>query len=225
MKFAAGLGQDGADEPASARFLRRSFQLAAPAAKAGSRDSVALHVLARVYLARGMPADALRLAKLSAAGAHDPHAADALVTAARAYKALAQHRNAADAARLAVERGSTLGYEILAAAAGSGDEATTALARISATGDLLQRIELSDRARYHGVARTPAQIAQIAAQQQRAKASEASQKSKELARDAAQSVRIAAEQQCVKLAASPEPALAFLARQALQAARKRGHDG
>lgn len=204
VRFAAELGHDASDEPASVRFLRRAFQLATPAAKAGVSDAMGLHVLARVYLARGVPLNALRLAKYSVA-VSVPEGGEALVTAARAYKVLGQQRNAARAARLAVQRGCTVGYEVLAAIAyAAGDEADTATTdgRLMTSTDLLARIDPAHRVRYSGVSRSRQEIAQVVAQHQRAKAAGTSRRAKELARDAAESLQVAAEQQLPRATAA-----------------------
>jgi hypothetical protein len=172
-----------------------------------------------------MPADALRLAKLAIA-AEVSNSAEPLVTAARAYKMLGQPQNAADAARLAVQRGTTVGYEVLASVArsvGGAEERANTRARLAMTSDLLMRIELADRVRYFGVARTRTEIVGMALQQQRAKMSGTSQKTKQLAQDAADAMQLVVQQQGAKFAATSESTLT-VARDVIEATRKRGHD-
>jgi hypothetical protein len=133
-------------------------------------DAATLHVLARVYLAQGMPADALRLARLAAA-AESGERADVFVTAARAFAKLGRRADAARMAERAVEHGSSLGHEVLAHLLLTDRTRLShePRARVAGWRDLRRQVRLEDRERHFGAARTPVQVARAvkAAQMQK----------------------------------------------------------
>ena len=149
-----GDGSDGED--AAVKLLRRAFSLSASRLRQDRVDAVALHVLARVYLARGMPRESLGLARLAAA-VDSPERADVLVTAARALHRLGRRDDAARAAERAVQEGATLGYDVLARLLAT--EASDPSGRIARLRELRRKVRPEDRARYAGAARTPAEVA------------------------------------------------------------------
>jgi hypothetical protein len=155
------LGEPGGAPDPSTRLLKRAFALAAARVRRAPRDTVALHVLARVYLARRMPAETLRLLKAARPGASATERADLLVTAARAFRALRRPDGALRAAEAAVAAGSTLGYEIQASLrlADRAELAREPSARVAEWRELRGRVLLEHRARYLGGARAPADVA------------------------------------------------------------------
>jgi hypothetical protein len=157
---AAALGEGADAEEPAVRLLRRAFHLARARVQRREADATTLHVLARVYLAQGMPADALRLARLAAA-AESGERADVFVTAARAFAKLGRRADAARMAERAIEHGSSLGYELLAYQHVT-DRTRLARepgARVAGWRDLRRQVRLEDRERHFGAARTPAQVA------------------------------------------------------------------
>jgi hypothetical protein len=161
--------EHGADEPAM-RLLRRAFTLAKTRVRRDDTDHLALHVLARVYLARGSPADALRVARLAGVVPSEERA-DVLVTAARGFRTLGRREDAAQVAERAVHHGSTLGYEVLAqllVTDGSrfGRNPTGHATRWM---ELRRKVRPEDRARYFGATRTAAEVARAVKSAQRHK--------------------------------------------------------
>jgi hypothetical protein len=154
------LGEEGGAEEPAGRLLKRAFALAAAHARRDNGDPVALHVLARVYLARRMPADALRMARLAGMVAPDERA-DVLVTAARSFHRLGRRDDASLVAGRAVEQGSTLGYEVLAQLLLADRSRLTRDPTGCVAGwmELRRKVRVEDRATYFGATRTPAEIA------------------------------------------------------------------
>jgi hypothetical protein len=166
----ARLGDEADGEDAAVKLLRRAFALAA-----ARRDAAALHVLSRVYLARGMPHEALRFAALAASSDAAPpdtsaappdasHRADALVTAARALHKAGRRDDATRAAERAVEQGNTLGYEVLARLLATQREDVTrdVSGRVARVRELRRKVRPEDRARYSGAARSHVEAARAA---------------------------------------------------------------
>jgi len=152
---ASRLGDETGDDPA-VRLLKNAVSRARPALP----EPTAAHVLARVYLQRGRPQDALRLARFagSKAPAQRP---DALITAALAFVALKQRDDAVRLAERAVEQGNSLGYAVLAPLHATN---RSRLSRDPAQHakqwkQLLGQVGIEDRVRYHGAARTRAEVA------------------------------------------------------------------
>ena len=157
----ARLGDESDGEDTAQKLLRRAFSLAAARARAG--DAVALHVLARVYLARGMSRESLPLAQLAAAR-DAAERADVLVTAARALHKAGRRDDAVRAAERGVQEGSTLGYELQARllATERADVTRDVSGRIARVRELRRQVRIEDRARYAGAARTHAEAARAA---------------------------------------------------------------
>jgi len=156
---AAQLGEPGQEPPAE-QLLRRAFALGQARVRGGEGDATTLHVLARVYLARGMPAEALRLTTAALRLSSDERA-ELLVTAARALQQLKRREDAEHAARRAVEHGSTLGYVVLARLRATDPSGLTNAprARLDAWVELRRKVRLDDRIRYSGAARSPGEVA------------------------------------------------------------------
>jgi hypothetical protein len=159
LRGIAWLAAAGGSDPAEV-LLRRAITLAGAQARESDVRPVALHVLARVYLARGMPADAIRLAGGAAAVESDEQVR-VLITAARALQALRRRDDAERVAQAAVDRGNTLGYELLARLLAvdrvrlQHDPAAHARDLL----DMRRRVRQEDRVGYFGAARSPAEIA------------------------------------------------------------------
>jgi len=146
VKTSAELGQEGGDDT-RIRLLKNAFALSIERLRADPADRAALHILARVYLGQRHLGEATRFCKLSVLA--DPADGEALVTLGRVYLALDQEQNARKSAELAIERDSSVGYEILAdltVKSVDGD----AGARIEAYSDLLDRVQQPDRTAYWG---------------------------------------------------------------------------
>ena len=155
----ASLGQDAEHDPAE-QLLKRAFALAQARVREHDRDPLALHAIARVYLARRMPEDAARLAGLASA-AESGERAEVLITGARALKALRRRDEAARLAQGAVDHGSTLGYELLAQLL-LIDRAHVKQAPAVHVVDVLElrrEVRAEDRARYFGATRSTAEVA------------------------------------------------------------------
>jgi tetratricopeptide (TPR) repeat protein len=164
------LGEDGSAEDAETRLLRRAFAISASRVRGGEADPVVLHVLARVYLARGMPAEALRLAGQAFAIESDERA-DVLVTTARALRRMRRREDAARAAERAVDLGTTLGYDVLARLMTTdGAQLRRDPGRLI---ELRRKVRAEDRVRYAGAARSGAEIARAVKTAQWQKASTA----------------------------------------------------
>jgi tetratricopeptide (TPR) repeat protein len=163
IRQVARLGDETDGEDAALKLLRRAFALSASRVRRDEVDAVALHVLARVYLVRGMPRESLRLARL-AASVDSPERADVLVTAARALLKLGRRDDAARTAERAARDGATLGYEVLARllATERSDLTRDPGARIARLRELRRKVRPEDRARYAGAARTPSEVARAA---------------------------------------------------------------
>jgi tetratricopeptide (TPR) repeat protein len=157
---AAALGEGADTEDPAVRLLRRAFHLAGNRLHRSGADVTTLHVLARVYLNQGRPADALRLARLAAATGGDERA-DALLTAARAFANLGRREDARLMAERAVEHGQSLGYEVVALLVLSDptDLTREAAARAKTWHRLRRQVRAEDRARYCGAVRMPAEVA------------------------------------------------------------------
>jgi hypothetical protein len=154
LRAVARFGQEQDQPPPATRLLGRAFEFAAARLRARGSDPVALQVMARVYLIRDMPEQAIRLAKLAVLS-DLARAGEPLVTLARAYAQAGLPRNARRAADLAVDHGQSLGYETLALItrvehSSRGRRGTQA--RMDAYAALMQLVRPADRARYEGVA-------------------------------------------------------------------------
>lgn len=150
MSTAAEIGAEQ-KLPAAERLLRHAYGLALLRLKDDPRDARAWHVCARVHLAKGDADGARVLAQLAVLAAPEDVEAVGLVTVARAQHALGRRVDAADAARRAVEAGSSLGNEVFAALVRdnptlSGGE------RVDKVAALRSRIRPEDRVAYAGVA-------------------------------------------------------------------------
>ena len=153
MSTAAEVGAETRKPAASERLLRHAYGLALVRLRDDPRDARAWHVCARVHLARGDADGARVLAQLAVLAEPEAVAGVGLVTVARAQHALGRRMDAADAARRAIEEGSSLGNEVFAALV-RGNATLSASERIDRAATLRERIRPEDRAAYHGVAPT-----------------------------------------------------------------------
>lgn len=155
FQVTAGLGTER-QLSTEEQLLTRANALAAARVQADPRDADALHVLARVQLARGDAEKCVRFAKL-AAQADPSRSGRALVTLARGYEAQGRYAVASHAAGLALQQGCTLAYEVLADLEprrededGSG-RLKSSRDRIARAVRLRDRVEDEDRRSYWGV--------------------------------------------------------------------------
>jgi hypothetical protein len=154
------LGDESDGEEPALKLLRRAFALAAARVRENAADVASLHVLARVYLARGMPHESLRLAR-QAVAVDSPERADVLVTAARALLTLRRRDDAAHTAQRAADDGATVGYDVLVRLLAT-ERSDLTRERLTRVRELRSKVRHEDRARYAGASRTPAEIAQAA---------------------------------------------------------------
>ncbi len=113
-----------------------------------------LHALSRVYLARGAPDEAVRLAQGAIAIGGDETAV-AAITLARAHGQRRSLSLAREAAELAVASGSTFGHQILAELPGPSTADSTPGTETMTTdqrAELLALVQAEDVVRYRGVA-------------------------------------------------------------------------
>jgi hypothetical protein len=157
------------DEPASRRVLRSAWCLACARVQLDPADHEALHVMARVYLAHGMNAQAAQFAALAtSAGAP----AESLVTRARALCRDGRLEAAQHDAQRAVQHGCSVGNEVLAEVLAArmragGDADAAGLRRAYAE---LGPISAEDRTRYWGFAPSAREAASTVAERERGKA-------------------------------------------------------
>jgi len=147
VKTATGLG-DTPTDPTQLRLLKVAFTLALKRLKGNPRDTIALHVLSRVYLTQGNTAEAARFAKLAILS--DPSVGAPWITLARIYVAANQIANAERAARRSVDLGASYGNQVLAdvvLAKTSGDE----LMAIDRYKSLRSRVTARGRRDYLGI--------------------------------------------------------------------------
>lgn len=159
MKKTAEMGKDSI--PTHEKLLRQAWALAVKNMKQTPRNSAALDVLARVYLAKGDQQRAIATAKAAVlADSRDPIAR---VTLGRALLANRQFVEAREAGDSAVRAGSTVGYLISAEASqlDSRDGNKVQVAeRIMAYEKLVAKITVADRILYNGAYREPEEVAQ-----------------------------------------------------------------
>ena len=159
MQKTAELGKDAI--PTDEKLLRNAWILAIKNLKTSPRNSEALDVLARVYLAKGDRHRAIATAK--AAVLADPKDPIARVTLGRALLADRKFTQARDIGVSAVRAGSTLGYLISAEASqlDSRDGNKVHVSeRVRAYEKLVANVTSVDRIRYNGAYREPEEIAQ-----------------------------------------------------------------
>jgi len=145
LRTTRSLGREGED--ARRRLLKSAFVLTVRGLQACPTDARLLHVMARVYLAVDDPREAMRFAKLAVLAA--PEDGAPLVTLARIYLSMGQRHNGRQAARLAAERGCTVGFALLADVV-LEDAGVEPLERLKLHGVLIERIEEHDMLAYYG---------------------------------------------------------------------------
>jgi hypothetical protein len=168
LKTGAELGAESS-LPASERMLNRAFYLADQRLRTAGFDAHALHVIARVYLAKRSAESAVDPAKLALADATDPGRGHFLFTLGRAYLAVGRPADARRAAELSIASGTTLGYELLAETLFLGEDEADSKKRHHDFVDLLARVRADDRAEYHGTERSGSDTVAAVLESQKAK--------------------------------------------------------
>jgi len=142
------------------RLLIHAWTLATKDLKKNPRDSEALDILARIYLAKGDLPRAIRTSKIAILAA--PSSATARVTLSRALLASGELASARRAGNSAFSAGSTVGLIIAAEATQLElrDENKVPLnERIKTYEDCVRGVTNEDRAKYNGAFRTTKEIA------------------------------------------------------------------
>jgi hypothetical protein len=207
LKTGAMVGADSVASPAE-RVLGRAFELADRRVSNGRFDADALHVIARVYLARGTPEAALEPARLALADASDPGRGAFLFTLARAFLAAGRLSSARRAAELAIAAGMTLGHELLAELLFRENGASTAKERQQAYVDRLDQVDERDRIAYYGISRSGSDVLRAAFGAQRVKLGDAVERGRtgwRAARVGERSRKLVSAYRARGLAAEPEP--------------------
>ena len=159
MRKTAELGKDSI--PTDEKLLRHAWILASRNLKKSPRNSEALDVLARVYLAKGDRRRAIATAK--AAVLADQRNPVARITLGRALLAEKRFTQARKVGVSAVRAGSTLGYLISAEASQlesrEGDQVNVS-DRVKAYEKEVANITSADRILYSGAFREPDEIVQ-----------------------------------------------------------------
>lgn len=176
LKTGASIGAEPA-VPASEQMLRRAHALADHRLKQGF-DAHALHVIARVYLAKGSPEAAIRPATLALRDLSHPGCGEFFFTLGRAYLAAGQLPSARRAAERSIESGTTLGYELLADLLFSEDGANAAKERHHEYVELLARVDRADRTSYYGVDRSGSAAVKAVLESQKAKLADSVERGK-----------------------------------------------
>lgn len=163
IRKAATLDQDAKERPVM-RLCRRTTGLAIRRLRSNPRDSEALHAAARAELVRERPEQAARLAKRAILASETPPA-QPLVTLARAYHCMGRLQSAQRAANLALEAGSSLGFEVLIGLLQENKDLNI-LARRKGSEELGSKVREEDRKLYYGVSKSSGDIArQVAGRQ------------------------------------------------------------
>lgn len=157
-------GKEQTAVPATTQLLGRAYVLALTHLDE-NLETHELHALSRVYLARGAPTEAVRLAQ-GAIACEGSGTAEAAVTLARAHAQRGALALASDSARLAVDLGSTVGHQLLAELPATGDDEGGSLST-DERADLLSMVELEDVVRYRGAAPTAREMASDVYERQR----------------------------------------------------------
>jgi tetratricopeptide (TPR) repeat protein len=176
LKTGASLGADSS-LPASEQLLLRAFRLAEERLRSGF-DAHALHVIARVYLAKRSPEAAVEPAKLALADPSDPARGHFLFTLGRAYLATGRTDDAQRAAELSLATGTTLGHELLADLLFREGEADETKQRHGEYVDLLGKVDDADRSAYYGTSRSGRDAASAVLESQKAKLAETVERGK-----------------------------------------------
>jgi hypothetical protein len=171
LKTGALVGAEPA-ESASERMLARAFELAERRLKDGF-DAHALHVIARVYLARRTPDAALEPARLALADASETGRGAFLFTLGRALLGTGRLSEARRAAELAIAAGMSLGHELLAELLFRDDDAGEEAGRRQAYVELLDRVDERDRIGYFGTSRSGSDVVRVTLGAQREKLADA----------------------------------------------------
>ena len=164
LRTAAGLDAEET-EPAPRQLLRRAFALARHRLAVDPRDAEALHAAARVYLIEGQPRLAVRFARRAVLTEPDS-SGPALITLARGYLELGHETAARSAAMMAIERGMTIGHQVLASIA-QPEAANSWRDHLQIDGEASARVRPEDRHAYNGVAYSPSEVLKAVTQVQR----------------------------------------------------------
>lgn len=163
LRTAAGLDAEET-EPAPRQLLRRAFALASQRLAVDQHDAEALHAVARIYLIEGQPKLAVRLARRAVLAEPDS-SGPALITLARSYLELGHETAARNAAAMAIERGMTIGHQVLASMS-HPDASTGWRDQLQIDGEDSNRVRPEDRRAYNGVAYSPSAVLKAVTQTQ-----------------------------------------------------------
>ena len=166
LRTAAGMDQEQT-EPATRQLLRRAFALARERLAVDAQNPEALHAAARVYLIEEQPKLAVRFARRAVLAAPDS-SGPALITLARGYVELGHESAARNAATMAIERGMTIGHQVLASLS-QPDTSNGWRDHLQIDGEDSARVCPEDRRAYNGVAYSPSEVLRTVTQIQREK--------------------------------------------------------
>jgi hypothetical protein len=144
-------GQHDAGPGAAELSMRNAFALALGRLRTQPRDAVALHAMTRVYLAARMAETAVVPGRLAAQAAAAPDRGEVLFTLARAYYESGRYASARRAAEMAIDRGCSLGWRVLAELVSHEGEGKTSRQRVETYSDLFDRAAPEDLAAYRGL--------------------------------------------------------------------------
>ncbi|KPV43985.1 tetratricopeptide repeat protein [Alicyclobacillus ferrooxydans] len=142
------LGQEPID-PAELKLLKNSYLLCLRGLKRNPENALLYDALCRLYISMSNPAKAVECAKIALL--IDPSYAQAAISLARAYLALPQTEYAEKAAWLAIQKGHSYGYEILAEITESLDDIGWTK-KLQDTEQFRKKVSQQDREAYLGPA-------------------------------------------------------------------------
>lgn len=159
---ARALGGLGAGVNPVQHVLGRAHALSVLRLRTNKRDDVALHVVARVALAKNRPEEAVTPAKLAATASSGTDRGFAFATLSRAFLGIGDDTLARRAATAAVAAGCTLGWDTLAELLYRADEVVEEQAdrsRYRQYVDTRSKVSSEDRRRYAGNNRDSSDVA------------------------------------------------------------------
>ncbi|MER6187726.1 hypothetical protein [Streptomyces sp. NPDC001652] len=150
MKTAGALTR-GNDLPMIDKLLKRAYGLAMTQLRTCPGDPEALHIVARVYLAKRNPRGALKPALLGVAGRPSGKSGPIFYTLSRAYQALGDRENTRLSAEAAIEEECSLGWLPLSDLIFDNLEISTSADRHKAYVEALSHVSQEDLASYAGI--------------------------------------------------------------------------
>ena len=157
LRAGAALGKTETSQLQSEFATRRATAVAVARLRGTPGDSDALHALARAALLERSFPEAVKVARVAVGASNG--AGPVLVTLARAHLAAGERTDAARVSALAVRRGCTVGYEVLADLALRDASAADYRQQVAAYERLLSRVEAKDYRDYYGVKRSAGNFA------------------------------------------------------------------